>query len=333
MALKASDELRHPYDTNDFNWRESLYFNFNDPVSGIGGWLYLWVVPNKPQPSGMLVSFYKGRWPEPSIMDEAATMPGHIIVDGDRWLYCFKQDVPHLIDDDFDDVELGGMKFRRVEPLKHYELSYKDDAGNSFEIDAKFLVEPYDYGTGVNASPGWIAANRYHRSWKADGKLTINGQTYPIDCLGDSDHSWGTRDMDVFGANLFKMWSFQTPDGETSISAVQLESNGAQVDLGFLHMDGKVGSIAKIDSHARYDNDGVQQDIELTVTDDLGRTLRGTFGQMYSFLGLGGPARKSWGYEGVGTFEVEGIGPVPGLASYFWPNAVTPAQLHAGDYG
>jgi hypothetical protein len=333
MALKASDELRHPHDPSDFNWRESLYFNFNDPVSGIGGWLYLWVVPNKPQPSGMLVSFYKGPWPEPSIMDEAATRPGHIIVDGDRWLYCVKHDVDYLMDDDFDDVELNGLKFKRLEPLKHYALSFADDAGNGFEIDARFMVEPYDYGDGANASPPWIAANRYHRSWQAKGTLRINGATYPIDCTGDSDHSWGKRDMDVFGATLFKMWSFQTADGRTSLSAVQIEDGDQQIDLGFLHRDGQVGSITRIDSSASYDAHGVQEKVDLTVTDALGRTVHGTLAQMTSYLGLGGPTRKSWGYEGVGDYEVDGLGTVPGLVSYFWPMKLTPAQLHAGGTG
>ena len=330
MVLKAADELRHPHDA-DYNWRESLYFNFNDPVSGIGGWLYLWVVPNKEKPSGMLVSFYKGRWPEPSIMDKIAKEPGHLRVDGDRWLYCFKQDVDHLISADFDDVELGGMRFRRIEPLKHYQLSFADDAGNSFDIDARFMVHPYDYGDGANASPAWVAANRYHRSWWAKGSLRIGGRTYPIDCTGDSDHSWGTRDMEVFGAHLFKMWSFQTKDGTLSLSAVQLEGDdGAQIDLGFLHKDGKGGSITRIESTARYDVDGAQEDIELKVTDALGRSVEATFGRMESFLGLGGPPRTSWGYEGIGDFEVSSVGIVPGLVSYVWPGRITRQQLHAG---
>ncbi len=329
MVLKASDELRHPYG-DAYNWRESVYFNFNDPVSGIGGWLYLWVVPNKEKPSGMLVSFYKGRWPEPSIMDKAMEQPGHLLVDGDRWLYCFKNDVDYLLDDDFDDVELCGLKLKRVDPLKRYDLSFKDDAGNGFEIDCRFMVEPYDYGDGVNPSPPWVAANRYHRSWHAKGDLRIGGKSYPIDCTGDSDHSWGLRDMDVFGANLFKMWSFQTADGQLSLSAVQIEEGDKQIDLGFLHRDGQVGSISRIDSTARYDADGAQEGIDLTVTDALGRSISASFDRMHAFLGLGGPPRVSWGYEGVGDFQVDGVGVVPGLVSYFWPDRFTRKMLHDG---
>jgi hypothetical protein len=235
--------------------------------------------------------------------------------------------------DDCDDVTLNGRTFKRLEPLKRYDLRFADDAGNGFEIDAQFMVDPYDYGDGVNASPPWIAANRYHRSWKAKGTLRINGATYPIECTGDSDHSWGKRDMDVFGATQFKMWSFQTTDGKTSLSAVQIEDGERQIDLGFLHKDGQVGSISRIESSAKHDENGVQEQVELTVTDALGRSVHGTCARMNSYLGLGGPTRKSWGYEGVGDYQIDGLGTVPGLVSYFWPMALTPAQLHAGKTG
>jgi hypothetical protein len=261
-------------------------------------------------------------------MDEIARQPGHMRVDGERWLYCFKQDVGRLLSDNFDDAELCGLSIRRIEPLKRYELRFEDDAGNGFELDARFMVEPYDYADGVNASPGWVAANRYHRSWWAKGMLRLGGREIPVDCTGDSDHSWGKRDMDVFGANPFRMWSLQTPDGGLSLSAVQLQVGTRQIDLGFLDRDGETASIERIDSTAAYDANGVQQEIKLTVTDALGRTLSASFGRMYAYLGLGGPPRRSWGYEGVGAYEVEGVGTVPGLTSYFWPDAVTPARLH-----
>src|ERR1700753_1112779 len=98
MVLKASDELRHTSLVNDdYHWRESLYFNFNDPKSGIGAWLYLLGVANQPQASGTRVSFYHGAWPALSANDDAMASPGHLKVDGERWHYCYKQDADHLI--------------------------------------------------------------------------------------------------------------------------------------------------------------------------------------------------------------------------------------------
>ena len=119
MVLKASDELRHRA-KEDYHWRESIYFNFNDAANGFGGWLYLWVVPNQPQPSGMLVSFYHGEWPDLAVTGKAMAAPRHLLRSGERWLYCFLRNTDALIEADFDDVELCGLRLQRREPLKRY---------------------------------------------------------------------------------------------------------------------------------------------------------------------------------------------------------------------
>lgn len=334
MVLKASDELRHPEFLNDdYHWRESLYFNFNDAANKIGGWLYLWVVPNQPKPSGMLVSFYHGGWPDLTVNDKAMDAPGHRLVSGDRWIYCYKKDVDYLIDADFDNVELCGMKFRRLEELKHQKLSFDDGEGNGFDLDARFMMSPYDYADGVHATPPWMAANRYHRSWWAKGTLRIGGREYDVSCTGDSDHSWGQRHNIEFGKNLFKMWSFQTADGNLSISVLKqgIDENDTQVALGFVTKDGRVAAASTVETTASYDKNGVQQGVELIVTDILGRVVRARMPKMHSYIGSGSRDRF-WGYEGVGDYIVEGMGTVPGLISYFWPPRVTPEALHAGKW-
>ncbi|MDE2463580.1 MAG: hypothetical protein KGO02_07700, partial [Alphaproteobacteria bacterium] len=194
MTLQAADELRHRDQVNeDYFWRESLYFNFNDAKNKIGGWLYLWVVPNQPQPSGMLVSFYHGAWPNMDVNEVAAASPGYRLVDKDRWVYCFQKNADHLLTQDFDDVELFGMRFRRLEPLKRQHLTFDDGEGNRFDLKAEFLSPPYDYADGAFPTPSWMAANRYHRAWRVDGTLSIAGKQYDVHCTGDSDHSWGQR--------------------------------------------------------------------------------------------------------------------------------------------
>jgi hypothetical protein len=330
MALQASDELRHPWN-EEYSWRESLYFNFNDPENKIGGWIYYWVVPNKEQPSGMLVSLYHGSNSDLEGSKKANAAPGHLTTDGDNWLYFFNRDVDHLVPEDFDDVELCGLRLRRVEPLKRYEISFEDDAGNGLDLACRFLSAPYDYSDGVHPTPWWMADNRYHRAWKVDGELRIAGKTYRVNCTGDSDHSWGLRDGPAFCENLFKMWSFQTSDGRLAISVLKQGidgvASGKEIALGFVQIDGKMASAATIETRASYDANGVQHEIDLTVTDALGRTVKAHMPRMHSYLGAGD---AFWGYEGVGDYQVDGYGVVPGLSSYFWPDHVTPASLHAG---
>lgn len=334
MVLKAADELRHPAFLNDdYHWRESLYFNFNDTANQIGGWLYLWVVPNQPMPSGMLVSFYHGGWPDLAVNDKAMTAPGHCLVDGNRWVYCFKKDADHLIDADFDNVELFGMHFRRLDPLKRQHLSFDDGEGNGFNFEARFLMPPYDYADGVHPTPSWMAANRYHRAWKVDGNIRIAGKEYRIAATGDSDHSWGQRHSIEFCKNLFKMWSFQTADGKLSVSVLKqgIDENDNQIALGYVTRNGKVAAAREIETSARYDENGVQRDVTLTITDETGHVIRARMPEMHSYIGSGSWS-TFWGYEGVGDYVVEGVGTVTGLISYFWPPRVTPQALAAGKW-
>src|SRR5580658_1971950 len=110
MVLAASDELRHPNDMLP-NWRESLSFNFADARNGLGGWIYLWVVPNKPIKSGMLISIYKGMTDRVDANDLALKSPDHYYQsDRGNWVYCFKQDSAPLLAENFDALELCGLR-------------------------------------------------------------------------------------------------------------------------------------------------------------------------------------------------------------------------------
>jgi hypothetical protein len=334
MVLKASDELRHPEFLNDdFHWRESLYFNFNDPKNEIGAWLYLWVVPNQPAPSGMLVSFYHGAWPDLDINERAMASPGHRVVNGSNWVYCFQKNADYLLDQNFDDVELFGMKFKRLEPLKHQKLTFDDGEGNGFDFDASFFMNPYDYADGPFPTPEWMAANRYHRSWAVKGTIRIAGKEYKVATAGDSDHSWGQRHNENFAKHLFKMWSFQTADGALSVSILKqgVDEQDAQIPLGFVTRHGKASPVTEIQSKAQYDTNGVQHGIDLVIKDQTGQTIRAKMPKMHSYIGHG-TRERFWGFEGVGNYVVEGIGDVSGLISYFWPSRVTPELLHAGRY-
>ena len=323
MVLEASDELRHPHD-DLFNWRESLYFNFADPANGLGGWIYLWVVPNKPLKSGMLVSIYKGITDRRDANDLALQAPGHRhFGPGGSWVYCFKQDVAPLITANFDDVELCGLHLQRTRPLKGYSIQFADDSGNTIALDGEFTMHPYDYADGAHPTPPWVARNRYHRSWRVRGQLSIGSETFQVATTGDSDHSWGNRDMQIFSTHTFKMWSFQTSDARRSVSVIE---QGSDLYLGFVDMDNDVRSVQSIRHTARYSETGVQRDITVEIVDTAGRVVRARMPGMFSAIGHGEPYGL-WGFEGVGRYEVDGWGSCTGVASYFWPPTVDPRAL------
>lgn len=320
MALAASDELRHPHD-NEFNWRESLYFNFADGANGLGGWIYLWVVPNKPAKTGMLVSVYKGITDRLDANTAAMASPGHRYEGPDgNWVYCYKQDIGPLIKADFDNVEVCGLHLVRNKPLESYDISFSDGGGNALAIEGTFTMKPYDYADGAFDTPAWVATNRYHRSWKASGTLKIAGKTYRVNTTGDSDHSWGRRDMEEFARHTFKMWSFQTPDARNAVSVIE---QGAGLYLGYVMIDDEVRSVKSIEHGASYSDKGVQRNIDVTITDVDGRVVKSHMPEMFSAIGHGeGPS--VWGFEGVGKYEVDGWGTCTGIASYFWPPGMKP---------
>jgi hypothetical protein len=92
-----------------------------------------------------------------------------------------------------------------------------------------------------------------------------------------------------------------------------------------------ISSAAAVETHAKFDENGVQSDVTLVVVDALGREVRATMPKMHSYIGNGSRG-AFWGFEGVGEYIVEGVGPVNGLISYFWPPRFTAEGLHAGQW-
>ncbi len=330
MVLKASDELRHKWD-KDRLWRESWYYNYSDPKNEIGAWLYLWIVPNQPLKSGMLVCFYHGIAAHFNSTDVAWGSSGHLLKGSNgSWTYCYKRDVPDLIDADLDDVELCGLSMKRLRPLKQYHLQFVDGANCIFDVDCQFMSEPWDFDDNIHPTPRWLAKNRYHRGWKARGRLTIAGQDYEVDTTGDSDHSWGTRDMGIFEQNNLKTYALQSPDGALSVKAQMLGSPGKELPRGYIAHSEKMWAVKSIIESSRYTETGEMYDIRLRVEDVEGHVVEAHMDKMYAAVAGGGP---NVGYEGAGIYDVKGWGKCAGLASCWWSNAVTRDQLRNGDAG
>lgn len=327
MVLKASDELRHPWDSDPL-WRESWYWNYSDPANEIGCWLYLWVVPNQPLKSGMLVCFYHGLETGLESTDVAWNSPGHLHRGPNgSWVYCYKQDVPELLQTDVDDVELCGFSIKRLEPLKRHRLAFEDGANARFEIDCEFMSDPWDFADNVHPTPPWLAKDRYHRGWKANGELTIAGQTYKVRTTGDSDHSWGTRDMTLFGQNNLKTYALQSPDGGLSVKAQMLGPAGKEVPRGYIAHGEDMRAVKTIQERSRYTPEGLMYDISLRVEDVSGRVVEAHMDKLFGAVGSKPP---KVGYEGAGVWDVKGWGPCAGLASCWWAQDVTAEQLHKG---
>ena len=252
MVLKAADELRHTWD-DDPLWRESWYYNFSDPDNEIGAWLYLWVVPNQPLKSGMLVSLYHGLPTDQDSNAKAWAAPGHVYRGpNDSWVYCYKQDITPLISEDVDDVNLCGLAMKRLEPEKRYKLGFQDGDNCKLDLDCQFMTRMWDFNDNVHSTPRWLAKNRYHRGWKADGEIAIGDRAYRIRTTGDSDHSWGTRDGGIFNENNLKTYAIQSPDGGLSVKAQMLGPPGRELPRGYIAHGEDMRAIRTIEERSRY---------------------------------------------------------------------------------
>lgn len=323
MTLIASDELRHPFD-DDPVWRESLYWNFGVPELNLGGWIYAWVTPNKAERSGMLVSFYQGMLKDPTLPARAAAEPNHFLrQDGQRSIYFLTRDIPELIEDDFDDFSIEGLRLRRIKPLEQYLLEFDDGAGTAFSIDCHYLTPPWDYRENVEPTPWYVADNRYHRGWQGQGRLCIAGEEHVIKVTGDSDHSWGRRDTDAFSQRCFKMWSTQVPDGKV-VSVIALGPNGSETPFGFIQHGGNTHPVVSFEEQSIYDNRGTQLATEITFLDTSGEATH-CRAEAYANFPLGGPG-EFWGNEGPARYLVDGKWEANGIISYFWPPEIRQAN-------
>jgi hypothetical protein len=331
MVLLARDELRHEWDADPL-WRESWYYNLSDPVNEIGGWLYLWVLPNQPLKTGMLVSFYHGVAADFDSNNLAWAAPGHVLRGPkDSWVYCHKQDIVPLTDADVDDITFGGLTMQRLEPLERYRLAFDEPGAAGFDLSCEFMTEPWDFADNVHPTPSWLAKNRYHRGWKAKGELIIGERAYAIDTTGDSDHSWGTRDMGAFMKRNLKTYALQSADGGLSVKAQMLGDPGRELPRGYIAFGKDMLAVDSIEERSRYDEKGRMYDISLRVRDVGGRVVEAHMDQMYA--AVAGGDRERVGYEGAGVWDVKDWGRCAGLASCWWAEGVTREQLHQGVVG
>jgi hypothetical protein len=327
MVLKAADELRHEWDADPL-WRESWYWNFSDPASQMGGWIYIWVVPNQNLKSGMLVCFYHGVAADFDSTEVAWNAPGHLHRGASgSWVYCHKREVQELIDRDLDDVELCGLSLKRLEPLKHTHIKFMDGDNGRFALTCDYTTAPWDFADNIHPTPRWLAKNRYHRAWIAGGEVVIGGSKYRIRTTGDSDHSWGTRDTDIFNQNSLKTYALQSADGRMSVKAQMLGDPGHELPRGYISIDGVMQAVKSICETSRYKANGLMHDIDLRVEDVTGREIEAHMIDVFGAVAGPGP---NVGFEGAGVWRVPGWGQCAGIASCWFAKGISPEQLHKG---
>ena len=221
--LRPEDDYMHPLGPES-NFNESAYFNFFDPVRGVGGFLRLGNRANERQ-AEMTVTLY---------------------VDDGRVLFMFKR---AQIENN-DAFDAGGCRFEVIEPSQRWRTTYegsvvdlKDptamaDPRRAFSDSPRRAVKVeliHDavgpmYGSAGSSEESDLppdqqfARAHYEQHMAVRGTIRIDEETLEIDGFGLRDHSWGPRYWQAiesyewltmnFGADFGAMVSIVRRDAE-----------------------------------------------------------------------------------------------------------------------
>jgi hypothetical protein len=297
MVLRPEDELRHPA-TSDPDWRESMWFCFDLPEHEMGGAVYYSYMPNTPNPTASFSVYMTKGW------NREPNGP----------FYSFKQEIP-IPDSDWDDLRIGDVAhYQRIDALKRWHISVHDGDRFDLEMDADFFGGGWHYIDNTFATPKYLAADRYHRPWAAQGEMVIDGKRYALDHTGDSDHSWGPRQW----APLYKSkytagqcgrdWAFH------AFSGVALD--GGVFPYGFVWDGEKMSPITGLEVSPHYDDDGIQRAITMNIVDAESRMSR-IEGE--SFCSSPTESEEVWNNDCYFAFEVNGgEHSGSGILSFYW---------------
>jgi hypothetical protein len=96
-------------------------------------------------------------------------------------------------DADMFDFELvGGLSMKLITPLQSYEMSYR---GDGCELDLRWdgVIPVQEFTWAGEASVDAWGEIHHEQTGRARGTVTIEGESFVIDCLSLRDRSWGPR--------------------------------------------------------------------------------------------------------------------------------------------
>lgn len=88
----------------------------------------------------------------------------------------------------------NGLQVRTLEPMRSYGFKF---AGNGCELDLRWDAAMPPHSTGFpDHSSEWGSAH-FEQCGRMRGSLTLDGETFNVDCWSNRDRSWGPRQVKV----------------------------------------------------------------------------------------------------------------------------------------
>lgn len=212
-AVSARDERRHEHDPDELLWSESYYLDFVAPDRGIAGYVRIGILPNLGR-SWYWACVVGPDRPLVTIIDHDVPLPRtptgvDIRYDGLWSSYIVETPIEHV------SVGLEGFGVALDDPTETYRSLRGDRIPLGFDLE-------WETDGGTYVYPG---VDRYEVPSRVIGEVLVGDETFRVDCLGQRDHSWGSRDW----WSIAWSWTSGWLDDGTRFHATAVDLDGAHV--------------------------------------------------------------------------------------------------------
>ncbi|HEV2368238.1 MAG TPA: hypothetical protein VGR90_00095 [Acidimicrobiales bacterium] len=211
-ASHPDDEF-HPPTSEDPYWTETCWFTFAVPERRLSGQLYPFFRPNQKVCAGAAY-----------VWDESGYMP---------WTVRYGKNFWHLPlpDQPLSALSLpNGMRYRCLEPLHRYELSYEDPDGDDLHIRLTYASL---------APPNYLGQSHLDQPGRYTGEIILDGERMAVDSFGFRDRSWGVRSQ--FGPGFGSGgYTYATVGAGHGFHTITMDTGSGYSSIhGYLMRDGK----------------------------------------------------------------------------------------------
>jgi hypothetical protein len=249
-GIDAKDDSFHPPVSDDRWWTETCWFSLDVPGPNLSATIYPLFRPNLRVCS---LAVY--------VWDASAYEP---------WAVRYGHATWHLAmpETDLTDLQLEGLAYRTVEPLRVYEVEYRD--GDRCRLDLRYEGLRAPHEMGIRDGFGHI-----DQPCRVTGTLVLDGEEFDAACLAMRDRSWHVR---ADSASTRSGYSYGTSSGEDQFLVITgWDGTRYALRTGYLVRDG-VKALLRSGERRVVGRDpaGYPTRLELECEDELGRTLEAT---------------------------------------------------------
>lgn len=180
------------------------------------------------------------------------------------------------------DLSFEGLRYRTIEPLRHYRVAFDDPGRLRLDLDWIALDRPWIKSggemLGIDMSKTLVTpTGHFEQACAVTGTIVLDGEEIAIDTVGMRDRSWSPRPDGTARGSLFHCYGMSSTDGHFVVN--RSRSNGGPVDewrlsTGYLMRDGEMADMerARLSVTARTPA-GEPAAVALEAVDKMGRTL------------------------------------------------------------